>query len=553
MSQAASSPASVRSQPVECLTSQDWRRKHIRKNGACLKCADEPLTQLLLPSARVSLESPERVSNPTDVRMRSHPGEEAMRIRAALIIGALLAMISPGLVFGQGFQGGLRGAVKDSGGVIPGVEVTLTNERTNISRSTVTNERGEYVFVNVDPGTYKLKAVLQGYKTVEQPRDPHRHAAVPDAGLRAGGRRESQESITVTASGAAHRNLERLAGHRPRHAGAADAARARPQRVLHRHDVPTVIPTGDPQFIRQQDQTNSSLLSLGGGPRRGNNYTLDGVPITDIRNRASANPSIEAVEDVKVQVHTYDAEMGAHRRRRVQHDAEVGHEQPGTAPAFYQTRPDLGHRRTITSRQKALDGAGDWCASRNEKPDSPYIPRRRRHRRPDREEQDVLLVRDRGLHDPDPQRVRAACRRRPSARGDFSGTTKRRKPVIIYDPLTQPPFPGNIIPANRINPVAAAMLKYLPMPDINLDNGTPNYNADVADQQRVQQEYTVKVEHKFTDKVSLTGFYLYNRTNEPCANYFGTADRTDPNRFADPLDYILTAGRRSSRSTTHGC
>jgi hypothetical protein len=32
---------------------------------------------------------------------------------------------------------------------------------------------------------------------------------------------------------------------------------------------------------------------------------------------------------------------------------------------------------------------------------------------------------------------------------------------------------------------------------------------------------------------------LYNRSNEPCANYFGTADQTEPNRFADPLDYIL--------------
>ena len=74
--------------------------------------------------------------------------------------------------------------------------------------------------------------------------------------------------------------------------------------------VPTVIPSGDTQFNRQQDQTNASLMSLGGGTRRGNNYTLDGVPITDLRNRASANPTIESLEDVKVQVHTYDAEMG---------------------------------------------------------------------------------------------------------------------------------------------------------------------------------------------------------------------------------------------------
>ena len=89
-----------------------------------------------------------------------------------LMLGALLAVITSGTVFGQGFQGGLRGAVKDSGGVIPGVEVTLTNERTNINRSTTTNERGEYVFANVDPGSYAVKAALSGYKTVERKEIP---------------------------------------------------------------------------------------------------------------------------------------------------------------------------------------------------------------------------------------------------------------------------------------------------------------------------------------------------------------------------------------------
>src|SRR3954466_5266253 len=91
-----------------------------------------------------------------------------MKFRAALMLGALLAVISPGLAFGQGFQGGIRGAIKDAGGVVPGVEVTLTNERTNISRNTVTNESGEYVFTNVDPGSYTVKATLTGYKTVER-------------------------------------------------------------------------------------------------------------------------------------------------------------------------------------------------------------------------------------------------------------------------------------------------------------------------------------------------------------------------------------------------
>src|SRR5712672_3364388 len=91
-----------------------------------------------------------------------------MRFRATLMLGALLVVAAAGSVFGQGFQGGLRGSIKDAGGVIPGVEVTLTNEQTNIKRSTVTNESGEYAFATVDPGTYGVKAVLQGYKTVDR-------------------------------------------------------------------------------------------------------------------------------------------------------------------------------------------------------------------------------------------------------------------------------------------------------------------------------------------------------------------------------------------------
>ena len=58
----------------------------------------------------------------------------------------------------QQFTGGVRGAVSDPNGVVPGVTVTLTNEATNISREVVTNEAGQYNFPAVPPGTYTLKA-----------------------------------------------------------------------------------------------------------------------------------------------------------------------------------------------------------------------------------------------------------------------------------------------------------------------------------------------------------------------------------------------------------
>ena len=155
-----------------------------------------------------------------------------MRIRASLVVGALLVvLVSSHLAAGQGFQGGLRGSLKDAGGVVPGVEVTLTNEQTNIKRSTVTNERGEYVVrQRRSRATTRSRRSLQGYKTDRSRRHPHRHAAVPHARPDAGGRRDRREHHRHRRS-AAHRDGERLAGHGARLRGAADAAGAGPRRV----------------------------------------------------------------------------------------------------------------------------------------------------------------------------------------------------------------------------------------------------------------------------------------------------------------------------------
>ena len=74
------------------------------------------------------------------------------------VFACLLALIVGVAVeaHAQGFQGGVRGVVKDSGGVIPGAEVTLTNQGTSLSRSTRTTAAGEYSFPNLAPGTDRL-------------------------------------------------------------------------------------------------------------------------------------------------------------------------------------------------------------------------------------------------------------------------------------------------------------------------------------------------------------------------------------------------------------
>ena len=110
-----------------------------------------------------------------------------------------LALLAPALASTQTFQGGVRGAVRDTdGGVLPGTRVTLTNTATGATRTSITNERGEYVFSGVVPGTYTLEVELMSFA-------PFRREAlevgvsrvlVQDVMLQVGG---IAESVTVMA------------------------------------------------------------------------------------------------------------------------------------------------------------------------------------------------------------------------------------------------------------------------------------------------------------------------------------------------------------------
>src|SRR5918996_1234023 len=91
-----------------------------------------------------------------------------MRVTTRALTCLLLLVGTAAAVYGQTFTGGVRGVVSDANGVIPGVTVTLTNEATNVARNTVTNDVGQYNFPAVQPGTYRVRATITGYKTFER-------------------------------------------------------------------------------------------------------------------------------------------------------------------------------------------------------------------------------------------------------------------------------------------------------------------------------------------------------------------------------------------------
>ena len=91
-----------------------------------------------------------------------------MRARISALLFAMVALTAAASAQERG--GNIAGTVVDSsGGVVPGVSVTATNDQTNRALSTVTNGEGAFTLLNVEPGRYTVKFDLQGFGSVETP------------------------------------------------------------------------------------------------------------------------------------------------------------------------------------------------------------------------------------------------------------------------------------------------------------------------------------------------------------------------------------------------
>src|SRR5262245_46475004 len=221
-----------------------------------------------------------------------------------------LLLLVPASVFAQSYQGGIRGAVSDpQNAAVRGVTITLTDQFTGVKRSTITNDAGEYVFSSVEPAAYAVAAETPGFKKFER-----RNVIVGtqefltvDIKLEVG---QVSESIMVTEEVPLIETSNASSGQVIDRQKLADLPNSGRSPFMMAMIVPCVIPAGNPTFNRMLAQLGSCAVSLGGGPVRGNNYLLDGVPISDMLNRAIVIPTIETVQEVKIQVKTYDAEIG---------------------------------------------------------------------------------------------------------------------------------------------------------------------------------------------------------------------------------------------------
>ncbi len=122
-----------------------------------------------------------------------------LRVVLGLAAACVAWLLTTTPTFGQSTTATVRGTVEDpSGGILPGAAVTMTNTGTQAVQTAVTDERGQYLFSGLFPGTYDLKVELSGFKTYEQkavPISPNDTRGI-DVRLDVG---QQTETVTVTA------------------------------------------------------------------------------------------------------------------------------------------------------------------------------------------------------------------------------------------------------------------------------------------------------------------------------------------------------------------
>src|ERR1043165_1891757 len=83
------------------------------------------------------------------------------------VLSALALVFLTIPAFAQDFRGKVAGTIKDAtGGVLPGVTVTVTNAGTNGTSTVVTDAKGYYEVPHLNSGVYSVEAKLEGFKTV---------------------------------------------------------------------------------------------------------------------------------------------------------------------------------------------------------------------------------------------------------------------------------------------------------------------------------------------------------------------------------------------------
>ncbi len=387
-----------------------------------------------------------------------------MIFRGLVLIFALTACAGLNAqTFGQ-----ITGTVTDaSGAIVSGAKVTVTNAATNATRTSSSNSAGIYSFPSLPPGTYNVKVELAGFRTAfhNGVEVQVQQVARVDFAMQVG---QVNETVEVKASAAMLSTENSTVGtviENQRILELPLNGRNYLQLVSLAPNVSFGFPSAGQAGSRQGGIRADESISVSGMRAQFNRYTLDGVENTDPNfNTFVVMPSVDALQEFKVQTGIYPAEFGR-----------------GATQINVSTKPGTNeYHGTVFHflRNDRLD-AKNYAFTSARPPKDPFkwnqfgftlggpisIPK-------------ILNGKDRLFFMVNYEWFRQRRQVQsvyslPSAAmqtGDFSSL-----PDGIFDPLSRTDvngtlvataFPGNAIPTNRINATSQKLLEFLPVPNL---------------------------------------------------------------------------------------
>jgi hypothetical protein len=466
-------------------------------------------------------------------------------IRQLCLWLVVAAVIVPGVhTAAQESRGSIAGLVVDgSGAALPGVTVTVTNVGTNSRNVLVTNESGQYAALFLLPGTYNVKVELSGFQAKE-------HTNVQ---VRVGERSQ----LDVTLDPAQVMEVVQVVAESPQ----LETSTASLGQVISSKLI-SEIPLGDGtaygltrlvagatferSYALQRPMDNDNLRGAAVTGTLNSEFTIDGSSNVVSQARVGIQPPADSIEEFKVETAAYDA--------------QIGHTGAGAVNLALKSGTNAFHGAASYYNRDESRSADLFASNRlgTEKQPRDYNRFSGTITGPIIRNKTFFMFSYERLQDDTVESVRNSV---PTARmrsGDFSELLPLG--VQIYDPLTarlvngvvvRDPFPGNQIPANRINPIARSVMEFYPEP-----NQPPA--ADLSLNFFKEQPWTygydlemTRVDHEWTSSHRTYGRFIRNFRREERHNFAGERNGVEISRGStDRFNYNYAAGHTAVLSPT---
>lgn len=447
-----------------------------------------------------------------------------------IILGLLLLGLGVSAAYAQNARGTILGHIKDaSGAPVSGATVTLVNVNTNFSSTLLTTDSGDYIFLNLTPDTYVIKVEVKGFKAANAANliVEVDHTLRQDFSMEIG---TLSESVSVNATAQMLQTDNATIGQVMNQQFVENLPlNGRDFTSLIQFNAGVTQPSGgvqtaDSGLVLHGLNGGFSEYSVNGARASSNSYLIDGIVDNNfLWGTASASPSIDAIQEFKLQNGLYSAEYGdgsAQINVAIKSGTNQYH---GSAYDFVRNSFFQPENKLYAAVNKAY---GIHLPLKNKFEQNQFgmtlggpirLPKLY-----DGKDRSFFFVAYEGGRRAQSSTQSVMVPTAPERQGNFSDW-----PFPIYDPSTtgsvpaspgnptgRQPYANNTIPSSAFNPIALNFLKYFPSPNITCQLPCANLVGYLTTL-LATNNVTARLDQVLTSRDQLSGTLIWSHDNEP--------------------------------------